>query len=209
MVVAAAATSVLSLCGGPALAATWSDGPAVDAQAPSDAPAHVCDDTVGGAATLNRAFGEACSHGKDAAETKGHGYGDEDEQDSSGLPLDICGATGNLAGVDTYASVNICVEEEESDKGGHGHHPGYGDDDTPSTTTPPVEHHTPPADTPAAEQPEPQGGHEEAAPPAEPAPVLAETGGDPTTALGAAVGSVALIAGGTLLYRRSRAASRP
>ncbi|MBT2410271.1 LPXTG cell wall anchor domain-containing protein [Streptomyces sp. ISL-12] len=207
MVVAAAATSVLSLCGSPALAESWTDGPAVDAQAPSDAPAHVCDETVGGSAALNRAFGEACSHGTDAAEAKSQGgYGDEDEQASSGLPLDICGATDNLAGVDNYASVNICVEEE-SEKGGH--HPGYGDDDTPSTTTPPVEHHTPPADTPAVEQPEPQGGHEEAAPPAEPAPVLAETGGDATTALGAAAGSVALIAGGTLLYRRSRAASRP
>ncbi|MCZ9339461.1 chaplin, partial [Streptomyces sp. TRM76130] len=106
-----------------------------------------------------------------AAGSSGVGAGDN-AQAPVDLPLDICGATGNLAGVGNYAAVNVCVEED-GDKGGH--QPGYGDEDT----TPPVKH-TPSAETPAepAEQPEPHDGHEEAAPPADSSSALAETGGD-------------------------------
>ncbi|MFF9405735.1 chaplin [Streptomyces anandii] len=130
---AAAATSVLSLYGSPALADSNADGIAKGSpgllsgnsvQAPVEVPVNVCGNTVDGAAALNPAFGNKCanvSEKKTEQPSQPPSYGDE--------------CTG-------YGS--------EDDH-------GYGDDcstPTPSPThveTPPTRHTTPP--THQAEQP--------------------------------------------------------
>ncbi|GGU33063.1 hypothetical protein GCM10010259_24360 [Streptomyces daghestanicus] len=82
MVVAAAATSVLSLCGSPALADSQADGAAKDSpgvvsgnavQVPIDIPVNACGNTVDVIAALNPAFGNACAN--TGADDQGHGHG--------------------------------------------------------------------------------------------------------------------------------------
>jgi hypothetical protein len=83
MVAAAAATGILSLCGGTALADTAADGVTKDSpgvasgntvQAPIDVPVNACGNTVDVVAALNPAFGNSCAGKADAH----GGYGDDD-----------------------------------------------------------------------------------------------------------------------------------
>ncbi|MFF5957465.1 chaplin [Streptomyces luteogriseus] len=89
MVAAAAATGILSLCGGAAFADTSADGVTKDSpgaasgntvQAPIEVPVNVCGNTVDVVAALNPAFGNSCAGKADAH--GGHeddgGYGDDD-----------------------------------------------------------------------------------------------------------------------------------
>ncbi|MGC9436598.1 chaplin family protein [Streptomyces sp. WG5] len=74
MVAAAAATSILTLCGSPALADSSANGTATNssdtasgsaAQAPADAPAHVCGSTADGMGTFGAASGNECANHSD------------------------------------------------------------------------------------------------------------------------------------------------
>ncbi|MBP5863635.1 chaplin [Streptomyces scabiei] len=72
---------------------------------------------------------------------------------------------------------------------------------TPPTTKPPT-HHPSPTHKP------PTGGPSTSHPPTDHPPTLPETGSDPEVLLAAGAAGLALIAGGSILYRRGRAASR-
>ncbi|MFI8216233.1 chaplin [Streptomyces sp. NPDC085932] len=89
MVAAAAATGILSLCGGAALADSTAEGAAKGSpgaasgnniQAPVDVPVNACGNTVDVVAALNPAFGNSCANDSD-----GHGgHGDGGRHHSSG-----------------------------------------------------------------------------------------------------------------------------
>ncbi|MFF6995139.1 chaplin [Streptomyces sp. NPDC008313] len=248
MVVAAAATSILSLYGNPAFADSHANGNASDSpgvlsgnnvQVPVHVPVNACGNSVNLIGALNPAFGNACVNGsgghegkesdegsqdaKGAQDAKGsraaHGSDDSaassDDADRSGdghagssaygethgspgvgsgnavqvpvdIPVNACGNTIDVVGLLNRTSDNECVNgpsEEEAPPEKH--------------VTPPVEHKTPPTrHTPPAEHTTPQ-----ALP-----PTLAHTGGDGV--LGASAAGAALLVGGAVLYRRSRAAAR-
>ncbi|MGW8062715.1 chaplin family protein [Streptomyces ziwulingensis] len=102
MVAAAAATSVLSLCGSPALADAQADGVAKKSsgafsgnvvQVPVNAPVNACGNTVDAAAALNPSFGNKCGPDADEREDDDSGYGEDDdsgygEDDDSGYGED-------------------------------------------------------------------------------------------------------------------------
>ncbi|MFF5100916.1 chaplin family protein [Streptomyces sp. NPDC000134] len=122
MAAAAAATSVLSFYGAPALADAQADGIAKNSsgfmsgnvvQVPVNAPVNACGNTVDAAAALNPSFGNKCRQGHDD-----HGYGsgygsDDDSGYGSGYGSDDDSGYGSGYGSD-----------EES---------GYGDDDGPDS----------------------------------------------------------------------------
>ncbi|MFH9660844.1 chaplin family protein [Streptomyces sp. NPDC017248] len=105
--------------------------------------------------------------------------------------------------------------------------PGYGDEETTpppyggdETTAPPYggeestppsgDHSTPPGDdhsTPPGDEYTPPPGGSEHQPPGPP-PTLPHTGGEARALIGASAAGAAMIAAGTLLYRRNRAAAR-
>nr|WP_320773643.1 chaplin [Streptomyces sp. CRN 30] len=261
MVAAAAATSVLSLCGSPALADSQADGAAANSpgavsgnavQAPVEVPVNVCGNTVDVIAALNPVFGNSCASDTDDEQHGGYGhdqggYGDDASSVSAGpsdgssahsqsvgspgvasgndaqipvdVPLNLCGNTIDVIGIANPAFGNECEEEDG------GTPPGYGDE-TPPEEPPTDEHppppgeHTPPpgTDTPppageeeppsAGEEELPPAGEEQVSPPAEQPPVLAETGSHGDALAGASAASAALIVGGAVLYRRSRATAR-
>ncbi|MFJ7180067.1 chaplin [Streptomyces massasporeus] len=194
MVAAAAATSILSLCGGTALADTAADGVTHDSpgfasgntvQAPIYVPVNVCGNSVDAVAVLNPAFGNTCANAADA-----HGG---DRHDDGGDRHDDDGGYGDDGG--GYGD----------DGGGYGGDDdgGYGYGDTPPTKPP----HTPPTKPPHTTPP--PGGHQSTPPPPpggqEQPPSLPETGAGEL--LGAAGASAALIVSGVVLYRRGRAAT--
>jgi outer membrane biosynthesis protein TonB len=132
------------------------------------------------------------------------------------VPVNLCGNT-----VTTIAEIgrvfgNSCVKGHHSDGDGKGGGYGYGkEDDTPppprASHTPPSKPTPPPArasEKPRHTPPPKQSGHKPPKPaveqPGKP-PQLAETGGKEL--LAASTVSAAMIAGGVMLYRRSRAAS--
>ncbi|MEU3938041.1 chaplin [Streptomyces sp. NPDC029044] len=101
MVAAAAATGILTLCGGAALADSSADGVTKGSpgaasgntvQAPVDVPVNACGNTVDVAAALNPAFGNSCA---DEADTRG-GHGDR------GHGRDRHDASGHGGGSDTF-----------------------------------------------------------------------------------------------------------
>ncbi|GAA0921600.1 chaplin [Streptomyces thermoalcalitolerans] len=166
---AAAATGILSLYGGTALADTSATGAAEGSpgmlsgntvQVPAEVPVNVCGNTVGVLAALNGAFGNSCVNAADEE--------DEDEEEQPPLP-----------------SPGGCTDDCEPA-------PPVAPAPQPPRTTPPPTRtdRTPPPTT--VEQP------------GKP-PQLAETGGKALLAASAA--GAALITGGTMLYRRGRAAS--
>lgn len=129
------------------------------------------------------------------------------------VPVNACGNTVDLIGLLNPAFGNDC-----DNTGGYGDTPpGYGEEPPPpgGEEPPPPGGETPP---PGGEQtPPPPGGNTtpppsgEDKPPSEgrhhgSPPSLAHTGGE--AMFGASAASAALIAGGALLYRRGRAASR-
>ncbi|WP_328871498.1 chaplin [Streptomyces sp. NBC_00287] len=89
MVAAAAATSILSLCGSSALADTSANGAAKDSpgvlsgndvSAPVEVPVNACGNTVDAAAALNPSFGNDCATVDDEAKDGSYGapYGDSE-----------------------------------------------------------------------------------------------------------------------------------
>ncbi|MYQ66128.1 DUF320 domain-containing protein, partial [Streptomyces sp. SID4950] len=162
MVVAAAASSILSLYGSPAFADAQAGGAATDSPGvlsgnsvavPVDVPVNACGNSVDGAAALNPTFGNSCvnaphvrhhhhrvpamSYAEDADYGYGYGYDEESGRGHGDEPRYGYGDTP-----------------------GHGREGGYGEDDTPPPhhTPPHGGHHTPPPSghhTP----PPPTGGH--------------------------------------------------
>ncbi|MER6530476.1 chaplin family protein [Streptomyces sp. NPDC001508] len=205
VVVAAAATSVLSLCDIAAVAdseagGTTSGSPGVlsgnTVQAPVHVPVNVCGNTVDVIALLNPAFGNSCVNGAGRA-----------EQATPGIP----GQVG------------------PSDSGAQQTPPPTGAVSTPPVARPPAPRPPAPAEHIRSDSPSAAGTHDspptgstgitgstgsterqpglvpmgEESRPAQPA--LAETGSAST--LAASGLSAALIAGGVMLYRRGRAVS--
>ncbi|MFG3099467.1 chaplin [Streptomyces sp. NPDC048182] len=216
MFAAAAATSVLSLCGSPALADSFADGAATNApSAVPDAALHDAqghghgrgdqgvEDGLDGTSDLSTG---AVADGA-AVGSPGVGSGNT-AQVPVEVPLNLCGNTVDVVAALNPAFGNSCARQDPP--GG-----GYGEDDTPPPTTPPPA--TPPPTTPPGEEtpppptddetPPPPTGEETPPPPGvEHPPVMAETGAG-TNTLGAAAAGLALIAGGSILYRRGKAAA--
>ncbi|WP_405672306.1 chaplin [Streptomyces canus] len=216
---AAAATSVLSLCGSAAMADSQANGSAVDSpgvvsgndvQVPVDVPLNLCGNTVDVVAALNPAFGNDCAARDEGAEddsaySSGHDHDEDADGGTEGspgvgsgndvrvpveVPLNVCGDSADLAAVLDPAFGNACAQDTPD---------GYGDTPatTPPSTSPPGGKSTPP---PADD------GHVTPSYTADDRPALAETGSE--ALLGTSAASAALIAAGAVLYRRSRAASR-
>ncbi|UFR04394.1 DUF320 domain-containing protein [Streptomyces sp. Go40/10] len=157
MAVAAAATGMLSLYAGAALADSRADGAAQgspgvlsgnNVQAPVTVPVNVCGNSVDAAAALNPAFANSCANVGHAANTNGQAGGEHHEE---------YGAPG-----------------DHSDYGSPADHSGYGspvDHSTPptggSTTAPPYggKETTPPPYGGKETTPPPYGGKETTPPP--------------------------------------------
>ena len=242
MVAAAAATSILSLCGSPAMADAYTGGTAKDSpgvlsgnslEVPIDAPVNACGDSVDGVAGFNPTFGNSCAGGTESHRHSEHtgrhrwtepSYGDSDDDSGYGSGDDSGYGYVEHSG---YGSGDHSGYGSGDHSGyGSGDHSGYGSGDSghgkpDCEETPPPPHggdhtppptggdHTPPPPTGGNHTPPPTGG-DHTPPPGggshTPPPVLAHTGSEAMLATSAV--SAALIAGGTILYRRGRAAAR-
>ncbi|MFE9098369.1 chaplin family protein [Streptomyces sp. NPDC007264] len=196
MVAAAAATGILSLCGNPVYAdsgagSAASGSPGVASgntvQVPVDAPVNLCGNTVDVVAVLNPAFGNACANGSGAGSStvpaqtpRATGPGDDHDRPGNG--------NGNDHGNG--------VSRPGRPEGGQQSRPS-GNSSTPPRTAPGRRPDAPQAATP----PRTVGTT-----PSRMAPTLAETGSEGLIAASAV--SVAMLAGGLILYRRSRATAR-
>ena len=209
---AAAATSVLSLCGSPALADSNADGATSNSpgvlsgntvQAPINVPVNVCGNTVDVLALLNPAFGNSC---------------DVQSNPAKQVTPDIPRQAGSG---DTGSSQTPRVPGQTPSPVIATHTPEVGR--TPAPVSPA---HTPEVGrTPAPQSPAPTRGQQSGAPAvqsqrdvtpqalkAEPAavvgarPSLAHTGSEAMLASSAV--SAVMIAGGLILYRRGRVAGR-
>ncbi|MFF0224353.1 chaplin [Streptomyces sp. NPDC004629] len=214
MVVAAAATSVLSLCEIAAVAdsaagGTTSDSPGVlsgnTVQAPVHVPVNVCGNTVDVVALLNPAFGNSCANGASRVEQATPGIPGQVGPSDSGAqqtppPTSVVSTPGvvNTPPVARPPAPRPPAPAEQiradspSSAGTH---------DSPSTSSTGSTGST--SSTGSTErQPGlvPMGGESQPVRPA-----LAETGA--ATTLAASGLSAALIAGGVILYRRGRAVS--
>lgn len=209
MVAAAAATGILSLCGNPVhadsgAAGTASGSPGVASgntvQVPVDTPVNLCGNTVDVVAALNPAFGNACANGSRTGSTTVPAQTPRTTvpSDSHDRP-----GTGNSHGPGT----------------GNGavHGPGSGNDHGPGVPNPGMPGNgqqdrpsgngsTPPRTTPDHQPNAPQAATLPGTAPSRMAPTLAETGSEGVIAASAV--SVAMLAGGLVLYRRSRATAR-
>ncbi|MFJ1650131.1 chaplin family protein [Streptomyces sp. NPDC088337] len=200
---AAAATSMLTLYGSPALADSHADGAAANSpgvlsgnvlQVPVHVPVNVCGNTVNVVALLNPAFGNRCANGSAPTAVPTPGV----------TPPPVATPTPTVPPVATPTLPPVA---------------------TPTPTVPPVATPTTPAQTPVEATPDagtpsrvdeatPEtqraqtlpapASFEEGTPDA--APQLAETGTGALLASSAA--SAALIAGGAFLYRRGRTATQ-
>ncbi|MFE0516811.1 chaplin [Streptomyces sp. NPDC058964] len=115
MVAAAAATGIVSLCGGAALADTNANGAAKDSpgvasgntvQVPVHVPVNVCGNSVDVVGALNPAFGNSCANasGSGASGTNG-----SSGASASGVSQGSPGvASGNTAQVPVHVPVNAC-----------------------------------------------------------------------------------------------------
>ncbi|MEU7379977.1 chaplin [Streptomyces sp. NPDC042207] len=213
MFAAAAATSMLTMYGSPALADSHADGAAANSpgvlsgnvvQVPVHVPVNVCGNTVNVVALLNPAFGNTCANGSAPTAVPTPGV----------TPPPVATPTPTLPPVATPTPTLPPVA-------------------TPTPTPPPVATPTPtpppvatPVQTPVDATPDPgtpvrvvdeaapepqraqtlpaPASFEEGTPDA--APQLAETGTGALLASSAA--SAALIAGGVFLYRRGRTATQ-
>ncbi|MER5749841.1 chaplin [Streptomyces sp. NPDC002088] len=180
---AAAATGILSLSCGSALADTHAAGATKDSpgvlsgntvQVPVHVPVNLCGNTVNGIAALNSAFGNSCSNTSDKTE----GYGDSD-----------------------YGT----VDDTPASSGGSRTPSPTDDCETPAPTSSP----TPPPTRSETPRPTPPPTRSSQTPPPadeEQPPQLAETGSK--TLLATSAASAALIMGGVMMYRRGRTASQ-
>ncbi|MFJ6560735.1 chaplin [Streptomyces sp. NPDC091412] len=180
---AAAATSLLTLCGSSALADSQADGAASNSpgvlsgntiQAPVSVPVNVCGNTVDVVAVLNPAFGNSCGNGSPAAP-----------------PVTVPAPPSVTPSTDDGSTTLPPVSTPTPDSG------------TSSTDTPPRVVDEVVAEPQRAQTLPAPAVLENATPDA--APQLAETGTGALLASSAA--SAALIAGGVILYRRGRAAT--
>ncbi|MFD4562531.1 chaplin, partial [Streptomyces sp. NPDC058469] len=145
MVAAAAATSILSLCGSPALADSYTGGAAKDSpgvlsgnslEVPVDAPVNACGDTVDVVSGFNPTFGNSCAGGKDEHRHGEHGdhhrwtepsYGDSDDDSGYGYGDESGYGSGGDSG---YGHGGHTGYGSGGDSGyGHGDHTGYGHGD--------------------------------------------------------------------------------
>ncbi|MFF1285556.1 chaplin [Streptomyces sp. NPDC058299] len=209
MAVAAAATGMLSLYAGSALADSDAHGAAQGSpgvlsgnsvQAPVNVPVNVCGNSVDVAAALNPAFGNSCVNGHGPKQEAGSPSRDThgDSHDSGHRDSDDSGHRGSGDSGGYGKSDDSGGYGDSGDSAGYGDSGGYGDDHTPppygdEESPPPSEHSTPPA-----------GGEHH---PGQP-PVLAQTGGQTGAMIGTSAASAALIAAGTIMYRRGRVSSR-
>ncbi|MFF9123133.1 chaplin [Streptomyces sp. NPDC014889] len=192
---AAAATSMLTLYGSPALADSHADGAAANSpgvlsgnvlQAPVHVPVNVCGNTVNVAALLNPAFGNGCANGSPA------GAPVAVPAPAVTPPADGDATTLPPGGTTTPTTPAQTPADTPSD--------ATPDADTPSR----VVDDAVPEPQRAQTLPAPASFEEQAAP--DTAPQLAETGAGALLASSAA--SAALIAGGVILYRRGRTATQ-
>ncbi|GAA3782212.1 LAXTG-anchored chaplin ChpA [Streptomyces chiangmaiensis] len=220
MVAAAAATGILSLCGNPVFADSNADGTAAGSpgvasgntvQVPVHVPVNICGNTVDVIAALNPAFGNACANGP--------GRQAPSEQQTSTVPAqtphDTTG-TNNPGGSTTPGNNGSSVSyppgtgQGDNQPGGSttpgnngssvSYPPGTGQGDNQpgeSQETQPGQSDTPQIGTPVINSPSTSSSHT--------APALAETGSTGLLAVSAV--SVAMLAGGLILYRRGRATS--
>lgn len=221
---AATAAGILALYVSPALADSDATGTAGGSPgvvsgdnvlAPVNVPVDVCGNSVDVAAALDPAFGNSCASAPASAEPTGDrahetSYGDSGYGTETGAtpPSDVCGTPPAYG-------------EETPPAYGDNAPPGYGEQTPPCAETPPPKS-TPPAETtpPSESTPPETTPPSQSTPPAEttppsqttppggPPPSLPHTGSDREAMLAASAASAALIAGGTMLYRRARAASR-
>ncbi|MGW7243564.1 chaplin [Streptomyces sp. NPDC054804] len=219
MAVAAAATGMLSLYAGPAFADTDATGtaggsPGVvsgnNVQAPVNVPVGVCGNSIDVAAVLNPAFGNSCANASDSGEhtdDRAHetSYGD------SGYGSTVCesgyGAEGSPGTTTPPYGEETSPPCSETSPPPSPTPPSSSPTPPSSSPTPPPPSRTPPSSSPTPPPPSPTpppgGGHHQGSP-----PTLPHTGSDREAMLAASAASAALIAGGTMLYRRGRAASR-
>ncbi|MGW4020883.1 chaplin family protein [Streptomyces sp. NPDC005009] len=186
------------------------------AEVPVTAPVNMCHNALYGVAAFNETHDNSCGNTSHQAEDRSSGAAPRDSSGHQGedagdsaegsygalhgnevrvpvhMPVNMCGNTAELISLFNDSYGNSC--------GNYGGYGGYGEEDEPEKETPPPTHvRMPPA-------------HEVEKPPAEEAevpgnpPHLAETGSDGMIAA-AAAGAV-LIAGGAMVYRRGRTASR-
>ncbi|MEW2496912.1 chaplin [Streptomyces nodosus] len=190
MVAAAAATGVLSLCGSPVFAdsgaeASTAGSPGVlsgnSVQIPLHVPVNICGNTVDVVAALNPAFGNACGNGRTAP------------------------ATPATPAAPAPPAVTVPAQSTPVDGSGTAEAPRSPvvSQHTPAASTP--VHHQTSQGTPQYQQPHLVTPVVDDGTQAESTPALAETGGEGIIAASAV--SVALLAGGLVLYRRGRVAS--
>ncbi|MFF7972641.1 chaplin family protein [Streptomyces sp. NPDC007905] len=187
VVVTAAATGMLSLCGSQAFADSGTHGTAQGSpgllsgntgHVPVDIPVNVCGNSSDVSAALTPVFDNSCAHESGSKSDGGvgnggsHGDSDTSGHRSGGRPGLPGGPSGDHTMPPAYGG------------GGHRSPPSYGGEYTPS--------------------PQPPGGGDRR--PGQP-PALAHTGGDARAMLAIVAVSAALIAGGAVLYRRGRAGS--
>ncbi|MGW5590013.1 chaplin family protein [Streptomyces sp. NPDC003857] len=187
MVAAAAATGILSLCGSPVFADSNADSTAAGSpgvasgntvQVPVNIPVNICGNTVDVIAALNPAFGNTCANGT-SVQTP--------EEDTPTVPEQ---PPGDNTGTDTPGGSTTTPEQPVGT-------PGTGQDQPGDNTAPPTETvDTPQIGTPVINTPS-TSSHT--------TPALAETGSEGLLAASAV--SVAMLAGGLILYRRGRATS--
>ena len=233
MFAAAAATSILSLYASPALADSDANGatngsPGVlsgnNVQAPVNVPVNICGNSVDAAAALNPAFGNSCaneSHPHEHATGRTHepphggpgygdssGYGDNSGNDKPGYGSEGPRQTPPPYGHETpppHGGESSPPCDETPPPSAPPGPPRHSTPPTPpghSTPPSPPSHPTPPGpSTPPSRTTPPGGGNHQA-----PTPTLAHTGTEALLATSAA--GAALLAGGTILYRRGRTASR-
>ncbi|MGW0336827.1 chaplin family protein [Streptomyces sp. NPDC003011] len=140
MIAAAAATSVLSLCGSPALADSQADGAAKnspgavsgnDVQVPVEVPLNACGNTIDVVAALNPTFGNSCANESDGPERGSHGEsGDDDSGHGSGHDsgYDSGHGSGHDSGYDSGHGSGHDPEYDSAYDSGHGY--GDGTDDS-------------------------------------------------------------------------------
>src|SRR3954469_21487200 len=193
MFAAAAATSLLSLCGSPAMADSHANGSAVDSpgvvsgndvQVPVDVPLNLCGNAVDVIAALDPVFGNDCT-ARDEGGQDHSSYGAGQDEDADGgtegspgagsgndvrvpveVPLNVCGDSAGLAAVLDPAFGNDCAEDTRH---------GYGD--TPATTPPST---PPPGGKSTGKSTPPPAGGDHMTPPhaGDDQPALAETGSE-------------------------------
>ncbi|MCF6522546.1 chaplin [Streptomyces sp. JJ36] len=224
LVTVAAAGGMLALSGGSAFADSSAQGAAEgspgvlsgnNAQVPVHVPVNVCGNTVNVVGLLNPAMGNKCvnkgGHGKHGGGAHAEGSSSNSPGVGSGnnvqVPIDIpVNACGNS--VDVVGLLNPAMGNECSTGPSDQEHPDHPDEQPPSETPDQPESEKP--DKPRGESEEDDGPERQPSAP-EPQtaaqPELAQTGSGADLGLGLGL-SAGLVLGGTVLYRRARAAQR-